>query len=212
MINQFISFTLDLLLIKMKYFLFNITDQMQTRIEPMQPVAHPPARSISDEEFNVPRQVTLTKSAAGLGFNIVGGEDGEGIFVSFILSGGPADVSRQVRRGDRILAVNGADLTVATHEEAAMALKRAGNVVQLTLFYRPDEYEKFEAKIHSLKNAIMSGSMIRMSEKRSLFVRALFDYDPSREDDIPSRGLAFSFGDILFVTNASDEEWWQAKR
>jgi len=187
-------------------------DQMQTRIEPMQPVAHQPARSISDEEFNVPRQVTLTKSAAGLGFNIVGGEDGEGIFVSFILSGGPADVSRQVRRGDRILAVNGADLTVATHEEAAMALKRAGNVVQLTLFYRPDEYEKFEAKIHSLKNAIMSGSMIRMSEKRSLFVRALFDYDPSREDDIPSRGLAFSFGDILFVTNASDEEWWQAKR
>jgi len=187
-------------------------DQMQTRIEPMQPVAHQPARSISDEEFNVPRQVTLTKSAAGLGFNIVGGEDGEGIFVSFILSGGPADISRQVRRGDRILAVNGADLTHATHEEAAMALKRAGNVVQLTLFYRPEEYEKFEAKIHSLKNQIMSGSMIRMSEKRSLFVRALFDYDPSREDDIPSRGLAFSFGDILFVTNASDEEWWQAKR
>ena len=142
----------------------------------------------------------------------VGGKDGEGIFVSFILSGGPADISRQVRRGDRILAVNGADLTHATHEEAAMALKRAGNVVQLTLFYRPEEYEKFEAKIHSLKNQIMSGSMIRMSEKRSLFVRALFDYDPSREDDIPSRGLAFSFGDILFVTNASDEEWWQAKR
>ena len=25
-------------------------------------------------------------------------------------------------------------------------------------------------------------------------------------------GLAFSFGDILYVTNASDEEWWQAKR
>ena len=34
---------------------------------------------------------------AGLGFNIVGGEDGEGIFVSFILAGGPADVSGQVR-------------------------------------------------------------------------------------------------------------------
>ena len=35
----------------------------------------------------------MQKSAAGLGFNIVGGEDGEGIFVSFILSGGPADIS-----------------------------------------------------------------------------------------------------------------------
>ncbi len=58
----------------------------------------------------------------------------------------------------------------------------------------------------------MSGSMIRMSEKKSLFVRALFDYDPSRDDDVPARGLAFAFGDILFVTNASDDEWWQAKR
>jgi len=169
-------------------------------------------RSVSEEEFNVPRQVSLQKSAAGLGFNIVGGEDGEGIFVSFILSGGPADISGQVRRGDKIISVNGVDLSRATHEEAAVALKQAGQVVHLTLFYRPDEYEKFEAKIHSLKNQIMGGSMLRMSEKRSLFVRALFDYDPGRDEDVPSRGLTFSFGDILYVTNASDEEWWQAKR
>lgn len=110
------------------------------------------------------------------------------------------------------MAVNGVDLSRATHEEAAVALKNAGNVVHLTLFYKPEEYEKFEAKIHSLKNQIMSGSMLKMSEKRSLFVRALFDYDPSKDEDVPSRGLPFSFGDILYVTNASDEEWWQAKR
>ena len=84
-------------------------------------------------------QVSLQKSAAGLGFNIVGGEDGEGIFVSFILSGGPADISGQVRRGDKIISVNGVDLSRATHEEAAVALKNAGAVVHLTLFYRPDE-------------------------------------------------------------------------
>ena len=44
-----------------------------------------------------PRNVSLTKGPAGLGFNIVGGEDGEGIFISFILAGGPADVSGQVK-------------------------------------------------------------------------------------------------------------------
>ncbi len=87
------------------------------------------------------------------------------------------------------MEVNGVNLSRATHEEAAVALKNAGNVVHLTLFYRPDEYEKFEAKIHSLKNQIMSGSMLRMSEKRSLYVRALFDYDPSKDEDVPSRGL-----------------------
>lgn len=48
----------------------------------------------------------LHKGSTGLGFNIVGGEDGEGIFVSFILAGGPADLSGELRRGDRILSVS----------------------------------------------------------------------------------------------------------
>jgi hypothetical protein len=32
------------------------------------------------------RKVTLIKGSSGLGFNIVGGEDSEGIFISFIVS------------------------------------------------------------------------------------------------------------------------------
>lgn len=65
----------------------------------------------------------LNKGSSGLGFNIVGGEDGEGIFISFILAGGPADASGELRRGDQILSVNGINLRTATHEEAAAALK-----------------------------------------------------------------------------------------
>lgn len=171
-----------------------------------------PNRSVSDEDLRHPRDVVLLKSAAGLGFNIVGGEDGEGIFISFILAGGPADTSGQVKRGDKIVSVNGIDLSRATHEDAAIALKNAGNTVGLRLFYSPVEYERFEAKIHSIKNQVMSGSMLKMSEKKSLYVRALFDYDPSRDEGVPSRGLPFSFGDIIHVVNASDEDWWQARR
>ena len=52
-----------------------------------------------------PRQLMLKRSAAGFGFNIVGGEDGEGIFVSFILSGGPADIGGELRRADQLLSV-----------------------------------------------------------------------------------------------------------
>ena len=44
------------------------------------------------------------------------------------------------------------------------------------------------------------------------FCRALFDYDPNKDDGLPSRGLYFRYGDILHVTNASDDEWWQARR
>ncbi|ROT73674.1 hypothetical protein C7M84_007883 [Penaeus vannamei] len=158
-----------------------------------------------------PRRVTLNKGSSGLGFNIVGGEDGEGIFISFILAGGPADLSGELRRGDQILNVNGTDLRNATHEQAAQTLKGCGQTVNLTVQYKPDEYNRFEAKIHDLKQQMMSGTL-RTTQKRSLYVRALFDYDPNRDDGLPSRGLAFNYGEILHVTNASDDQWWQARR
>lgn len=49
--------------------------------------------------------MVLHRGATGLGFNIVGGEDGEGIFISFILAGGPADLSGELRKGDRLVSV-----------------------------------------------------------------------------------------------------------
>jgi len=53
-----------------------------------------------------PRKVVLRKGQSGLGFNIVGGEDGEGIFVSFILEGGPADFSHNLKVGDQLISVS----------------------------------------------------------------------------------------------------------
>ncbi|XP_069065677.1 disks large homolog 3 isoform X7 [Pleurodeles waltl] len=177
-----------------------------------------PRHMIGEEDFSrEPRKVILHKGSTGLGFNIVGGEDGEGIFVSFILAGGPADLSGELRRGDRILSVNGVNLRNATHEQAAAALKRAGQVVTIMAQYRPEEYSRFETKIHDLREQMMNSSMssgsgsLRTSEKRSLYVRALFDYDRTRDSCLPSQGLSFSYGDILHVINASDDEWWQAR-
>lgn len=43
-------------------------------------------------------------------------------------------------------------------------------------------------------------------------VSALFNYDPTKDSGLPGRGLAFTRGDILHVTNASDDDWWQARR
>ncbi|XP_076643505.1 MAGUK family member discs large 1 isoform X15 [Halictus rubicundus] len=163
------------------------------------------------------RTVVLNKGSSGLGFNIVGGEDGEGIFISFILAGGPADLSGELRRGDQIVSVNGINLRTATHEEAAAALKGTGQTVTIVVQYKPEDYNRFEAKIHDLKQQIsqqnmMTGTLMRTSQKKSLYVRALFDYDPNKDDGLPSRGLAFRYGEILHVTNASDDEWWQARR
>lgn len=46
----------------------------------------------------------------------------------------------------------------------------------------------------------------------SVSSRALFDYDKTKDSGLPSQGLSFKYGDILHVTNASDDEWWQARR
>lgn len=129
--------------------------------------------------------------------------------------------------------VNGIDLRGATHEQAAAALKGAGQVVTIIAQYRPEElalcsprrahspapeYGRFEAKIHDLREQMMNHSMssgsgsLRTNQKRSLYVRALFDYEKSKDSGLPSQGLSFRYGDILHVINASDDEWWQARR
>ncbi|XP_055297800.1 disks large 1 tumor suppressor protein isoform X4 [Sitodiplosis mosellana] len=174
-------------------------------------------RAVSTEDITrEPRTITIKKGTQGLGFNIVGGEDGQGIYVSFVLAGGPADVGGELKRGDQLLSVNGVNLRSATHEEAAQALKSSGGVVNLVAQYRPEDYNRFEARIHELKQQAAinagTGTLLRTSQKRSLYVRALFDYDPNRDDGLPSRGLPFRHGDVLHVTNASDDEWWQARR
>ena len=68
---------------------------------------------------------------------------------------------------------------------------------------------------HSFQNLnsmpLGSGTLIT-KHKKSLHVRALFDYDPAKDSGLPGKGLSFHYGDILHVINASDDEWWQAKR
>uniref|UniRef100_A0A1I8IMB3 Guanylate kinase-like domain-containing protein n=1 Tax=Macrostomum lignano TaxID=282301 RepID=A0A1I8IMB3_9PLAT len=133
-----------------------------------------------------PRLVALRRGPTGLGFNIVGGENGEGIFVSFILTGGPADASgRAGAEGRRRL------------RPAAVA-------------YRPEDYNhspvsRLESRT-SRADAHGEQRRLRTTQKRSLYVRALFDYDPLKDTGLPNRGVAFQQGDILHVTNASDDE------
>ena len=100
-------------------------------------------------------------------------------------------------------------------------------MVKLSVQYKPDEYNRYEARhkyfstglnifhryearLHELQQNI-TGTLVRTSPKRTLYVRALFEYDPHKDDGLPSRGLGFNYGDILHVTNASDDEWWQVE-
>ncbi|XP_074103213.1 scribble planar cell polarity protein isoform X6 [Cotesia typhae] len=91
------------------------------------------------------QDVVLMKEGS-LGFSIIGGTDHSctpfgakepGIFISHVVPGGIAAKSGKLRMGDRILKVNGTDVTKATHQEAVMELLRPGESIVLTVQHDP---------------------------------------------------------------------------
>uniref|UniRef100_A0A182N098 PDZ domain-containing protein n=1 Tax=Anopheles dirus TaxID=7168 RepID=A0A182N098_9DIPT len=91
-------------------------------------------------------EVILPKDQGSLGFSIIGGTDHSctpfganepGIFISHIVAGGIAALSGKLRMGDRILKVNGTDVTQATHHEAVMELLRPCDDIKLTVQHDP---------------------------------------------------------------------------
>ncbi|TDG99340.1 hypothetical protein EPR50_G00192990 [Perca flavescens] len=126
----------------------------------------------------------------------------------------PPDLTSYIRenKGDQILSVNGVDLRYATHEQAAAALKNAGQMVTIVAQYRPEEYSRFEAKIHDLREQMMNNSSGSLRANRSFYLRALFDYDKQWDCGVLSQALDFNFGEVLHVMDSSDDEWWQARR
>ncbi|XP_058827333.1 protein lap4-like isoform X8 [Topomyia yanbarensis] len=92
------------------------------------------------------KEVILPKDQGSLGFSIIGGTDHSctpfgahdpGIFISHIVPGGIAALSGKLRIGDRILKVNGTDVTSATHQEAVMELLRPCDEIKLTVQHDP---------------------------------------------------------------------------
>ncbi|XP_043268433.1 protein lap4 isoform X3 [Venturia canescens] len=93
----------------------------------------------------ITEDVVLMKEGS-LGFSIIGGTDHSctpfgakepGIFISHVVPGGIAANSGKLRMGDRILKVNGTDVTKATHQEAVMELLRPGESIILTVQHDP---------------------------------------------------------------------------
>ncbi|XP_054157070.1 protein lap4-like [Oppia nitens] len=107
----------------------------------------------------IEESITLVKSEGPLGLSIIGGSDhpchpfGEsepGIFVSKVSTDGIAHRSGKIRIGDRLVAVNGVDMTKATYEEAAQALRSPSKEITLTVRHEPLPNGWKELIIHKL--------------------------------------------------------------
>ncbi|XP_046858216.1 protein scribble homolog isoform X2 [Xenia sp. Carnegie-2017] len=101
----------------------------------------------SDEEQNGPKveRIELKKGNGPLGFSVVGGSDHtchpfgmdeSGLFISKIAPNGAAS-NTNLRVGDRILAVNGKDMTRSTHHDAVTALISNVNSIKLLVRHDP---------------------------------------------------------------------------
>ncbi|XP_057652656.1 protein scribble homolog isoform X9 [Diorhabda carinulata] len=126
------------------------SDSSTTTAQPPAPTAksqtnHKKASSNSSLEDDT-QDVTLSKLGGSLGFSIIGGTDHSsipfgskepGIFISHLVPGGTAAKSGKLKVGDRILKVNGTDVTHATHQEAVMELLRPGDYISLTIRHDP---------------------------------------------------------------------------
>ncbi|KAK8743105.1 hypothetical protein OTU49_001527 [Cherax quadricarinatus] len=112
------------------------------------PTASPAVTTGATIPTGTTQEVSLYKDGGPLGLSIIGGSDhfcvpfgispeDPGIYISKITAGGAAHKTGKLRMGDRILAVNGTDMTGASHEEAVMALLNPPNEIILSIRHDP---------------------------------------------------------------------------
>lgn len=84
-------------------------------------------------------EIHIERTSAGLGLSIAGGRgstpfkgDDEGIFISRVTEGGPADLAG-LKVGDKVLKVNGLSVIEADHYRAVDILKACGAVLVLLI-------------------------------------------------------------------------------
>ncbi|CAK9299858.1 unnamed protein product [Gordionus sp. m RMFG-2023] len=112
----------------------------------------------ASEGLSHPRVVELPKTAEGLGFNIMGGqEQASPIFISRIIPGGVADKHALInsketkgdgglKRGDMLISINGISVEGDTHEKAVELLKAAKGSVKLVVCFTPKLLEEMERR------------------------------------------------------------------
>lgn len=110
--------------------------------------------------------IHFERADKGLGLSIAGGlgstpykNNDEGIFISRVTPGGPADMAG-LRKDDKVLSVNDHSCVDIDHYEAVGILKAAGNYIKMRI-----AREVFLQRKRSLKNSTGSASLSSLSNQ-----------------------------------------------
>ncbi|XP_048366532.1 MAGUK p55 subfamily member 7 isoform X4 [Sphaerodactylus townsendi] len=152
----------------------------------------PPMPDDIDEEDSV-KIIRLVKNREPLGATIKRDEHNGAVVVARIMHGGAADRSGLIHVGDVLKEVNGIPVGDKKPEEIIQILSQSQGAITFKII--PSIKEENPAK------------------EGKIFMKALFDYEPSEDKAIPCKeaGLPFRKGDILQIMCQDDATWWQAK-
>uniref|UniRef100_A0A8C9S715 Scribble planar cell polarity protein n=1 Tax=Scleropages formosus TaxID=113540 RepID=A0A8C9S715_SCLFO len=121
----------------------------------------------------------LVRNDKGLGFSIAGGKGStpyRGIFISRIAEGGAADRDSILQVGDRVISINGVDMTDARHDQAVALL--TGTSPTITLLVERDQGDTPRARPHSPPPPQPSESLDQEESQANHLNRALEDEYP----------------------------------
>lgn len=153
----------------------------------------PPMPDDIDEEEDSVKIIRLVKNREPLGATIKRDEHTGAVVVARIMHGGAADRSGLIHVGDVLKEVNGIPVGDKKPEEIIQILSQSKGAITFKI-------------VPSIKEECPS-------KEGKIFMKALFDYEPSEDKAIPCKeaGLPFRKGDILQIMSQDDATWWQAK-
>ncbi|KAK1167328.1 55 kDa erythrocyte membrane protein [Acipenser oxyrinchus oxyrinchus] len=111
--------------------------------------------------------------------------------VARILHGGMIHRQGSLHVGDEIAEINGSSVANQSVDQLQKMLKDTTGVVTFKII--PNQQAQ--------------------SLAFEMYVRAQFDYDPTKDDLVPCKeaGLKFKTGDIIQIINKQDPNWWQGR-
>nr|XP_061802024.1 peripheral plasma membrane protein CASK-like isoform X6 [Nerophis lumbriciformis] len=123
--------------------------------------------------------------------------------VARIMHGGMIHRQGTLHVGDEIREINGISVANQTVEQLQKMLREMRGSITFKIV---PSYRSQSKSCEDLPATIQP-------KARQIYVRAQFEYDPTKDDLIPCKeaGIRFRVGDIIQIISKDDHNWWQGK-
>uniref|UniRef100_A0A673BRD3 Peripheral plasma membrane protein CASK n=1 Tax=Sphaeramia orbicularis TaxID=375764 RepID=A0A673BRD3_9TELE len=134
--------------------------------------------------------------------------------VARIMHGGMIHRQGTLHVGDEIREINGISVANQTVEQLQKMLRemRGSITFKIVPSYRSQSMS-CEKESPDVSRQSPANGHASVTSSILIYVRAQFEYDPSKDDLIPCKeaGIRFRVGDIIQIISKDDHNWWQGK-